>query len=254
MSETSFHFRQFTIIQDKCAMKVGTDAVLLGSWTQTKNAERILDIGTGSGIIALMLAQKCNADIDGIDIDEKAFQQAQENFSISPWFNRLNCIHQSFQDFTKYSTSKYDLIVTNPPYFHHASKPLAESRTNARHSEVLAFDELVFGVKNLLNPNGRFFVIFPSKEGMEFLHKAQRNALFCHHILRVKTKADRIEKRMIMEFGFQFKTIMDEEIIIQDETGSFTNEYIELTKEYYLNLRQSQSACQQNLSPTTSTP
>lgn len=246
MSETSFHFKQFSIHQDKCAMKVGTDAVLLGSWVLAGNATFILDIGTGSGVIALMIAQKCNAHIDAIDIDEKAFHQSHENFMLSPWFNRLSCKHQSLQEFSNKHVGKYDLIVTNPPYFHHASKPLAESRLNARHGDLLTFDELLDGVRKLLSPDGRFCVILPCKEGMEFLDKAQRKELFCHHILRIKTKADKNEKRLIMEFGFHFGVITEEEIIIQEEDGSFTQEYIDLTRDYFIQLKQAPSAFQQS--------
>jgi tRNA1Val (adenine37-N6)-methyltransferase len=227
-------------------MKVGTDAVLLGSWLQTGNAENILDIGTGSGLIALMLAQKSNARIDAIDIDEHAYKQARENFLISPWFDRLQSIHQSLQEFSNNYSGKYDLIVTNPPYFHHASKPAIESRLNARHGDLLTFDELIDGVKKLLKTNGRFCVILPCKEGMEFLEKAQRKELFCHHILRVKTKADKNEKRLIMEFSFQFKTLTEEEIKIHEEDGSFTKEYIDLTRDYYIQLKQIPSSCQQS--------
>ena len=246
MSEATFHFRQFTVHQEKCAMKVGTDAVLLGSWIKTGNANKILDIGTGSGIIALMLAQKSVAEINAIDIDVNAFQQAHENFMISPWFDRLKSIHQSLQDFSFKHEGKYDLIVTNPPYFHHASKPVEESRINARHSELLTFDELVDGVRKLLNPEGRFIVILPCKEGMEFLDKAQRKELFCHHLLRIKTKADKNEKRLIMEFGFHFGILTEEEIIIQEEDGSFTQDYIDLTRDYYIQLKQSPSVFQQS--------
>jgi tRNA1Val (adenine37-N6)-methyltransferase len=241
MSETAFHFKQFTIHQDKCAMKVGTDAVLLGAWVKTENESHILDIGTGTGVIALMLAQKSDAHIDAIDIDENAFHQAHNNFLISPWTARLNCMHHSFQEFSEEHTASYDLIVTNPPYFHDASKPVAESRLNARHSEALTFDELVYGVKKLLKPDGRFCVILPCKEGMEFLDKAQRKELFCHHLLRIKTKADKNEKRLIMEFGFHFGVLTEEEIIIQEEDGSFTQDYIDLTLDYYLQLRQAPS-------------
>jgi tRNA1Val (adenine37-N6)-methyltransferase len=244
MSETYFHFRRFTVYQDKCAMKVGTDAVLLGAWTNA-GAKRILDIGTGSGVIALMLAQKSNASIDAIEIDHNAFIQAKQNFESSPWNDRLSCIHQSFQDFSKSTSHKYDLIVTNPPYFHHASKPPVESRLNARHCDALTFDDLVSGVKNLLTTNGRFCAILPSKEGKEFLEKAQKSQLFCSHLLRVKTKSDKTEKRLIMEFGFRFTTLTDDEIIIQDDEGSFTQQYIDLTKDYYLQLRQSQSSIPQ---------
>jgi tRNA1Val (adenine37-N6)-methyltransferase len=238
MSETIFHFKPFTINQDKCAMKVGTDAVLLGSWIKPKNASNILDIGTGTGVIALMLAQKSDSHIDAIDIDESAYTQAKENFLTSPWKDRLNCLHQSLQDFSCSTNFTYDLIAANPPYFHQASKPLIPSRTNARHSECLTFDDLAACVKKLLKPGGRFCVILPSKEGMVFLDKAQRLELFCHHLVRVKTKADRDEKRLIMEFGFQFGLLTEEEIIIHEEDGSFTPEYIELTSDYYFQLKQ----------------
>lgn len=246
MSEKSFHFKQFTVFQDRCAMKVGTDAVLLGSWVSAQDASRVLDIGTGTGVIALMIAQKSNALIDAIDIDESAFAQANENFHDSPWAPKLTCCHVSFQNFANENFPRYDLIVTNPPYFHHASKPLIESRINARHSEVLTFDELVSGVKNLLLPEGRFCVILPCKEGMEFLEKAQRKGLFCHHLLRIKTRADKNEKRLIMQFGFHFGILTEEEIIIQDEEGNFTKEYIDLTRDYYISLKQCSPAVQQS--------
>jgi tRNA1Val (adenine37-N6)-methyltransferase len=238
MSETTFHFRQFTINQDRCAMKVSTDAVLIGSWVQAGNSKHILDIGTGTGVIALMLAQKSNALLDAIEIDKQACQQAEENFRLSPWNDRLNVTHGCFQEFSKQQKNKYDLIVTNPPYFHHAPKPLQESRFNARHCEALTFDELIEGVLITLNENGRFCVILPYREGLEFMDKAQRRGLFCHHLLRVKTKTDRAEKRLIMEFGFEFKSLSEDEIVIQQDDGSVTTEYVELTKDYYLQLRQ----------------
>jgi len=244
MSETSFRFRQFTIHQDKCAMKVGTDAVLLGSYVKTGNASTILDVGTGTGVIALMLAQKSNAYIQAIDIDENAFRQSNENFKISPWFDRLFSKNKSLQEFSNSYNDKFDLIVTNPPYFHHASKPLVESRLNARHGDLLTFDELLEGVIKLLKPEGRFYLILPCKEGLEFLDKAQRREFFCSRILRVKTKADKNEKRVIMEFGFRFRLMSEEEIIIQEEDGSFTQDYIDLTSDYYIQLRQAPSAFQ----------
>ena len=187
MSDSAFRFRQFTIHQDKCAMKVGTDAVLLGSWVDPKNAHQILDIGTGTGLIALMLAQKSSAEIDAIDIDESACQQAKENFRISPWFSRVKIYHHSLQGFSETSEKKYDLIVSNPPYFHHASKPPEEARLNARHNDQLSFSELIAGVKKLLTDNGRFCLILPCKEGTEFIDLAQMSGLFCHEMMRIKT-------------------------------------------------------------------
>src|SRR3954470_3745964 len=150
MGDTSFRFKNFTVHQDKCAMKVGTDSVLLGSWLNPGNAKEILDIGTGSGIIALMIAQKSIADIDAIDIDHNAYLQARENFLISPWFFRLHASQCSLQEFSNESGKKYDLMISNPPYFHHASKPLKEERIQARHHDTLTFDDLVEGVKKLL--------------------------------------------------------------------------------------------------------
>ncbi len=244
MSDTTFRFRQFTVHQEKCAMKVGTDAVLLGSWVQPYTALRILDIGTGTGLIALMLAQKSLAQIDAVDIDEGAFLQAKENFRISPWFDRLHIFHQSFQDFVSTHPGKYDLIVSNPPYFQHASKPTHESRINARHNDCLSFKELINGVKKILAPAGRFCVILPFKEGMEFMDQAHTEGLFCHHLIRVKTKASKTEKRLMMEFGYHFGLLTEEELIIQEEDNSFTENYIKLTKEYYLNLKSTPSSSQ----------
>ena len=218
-------------------MKVGTDAVLLGSWVDPKNANHILDIGTGTGLIALMLAQKSPAIIDAIDIDESACEQAKENFRISPWFSRVNIFHLSLQEFSESVDKKYDLIVSNPPYFHHASKPPEEARLNARHNDQLSFEELISGVKKILKNDGRFCLILPSKEGIEFMDLAQSSGLFCHDMMRIKTKSDKTEKRLMMEFGFHFGLLLDREIIIQEEDCSYTEEYIELTKEYFLGLK-----------------
>ncbi|MCC7232797.1 MAG: methyltransferase [Bacteroidia bacterium] len=236
MNDASFRFRQFTVHQDKCAMKVGTDAVLLGSWIRPEYARNILDIGTGTGLIALMLAQKSTAEIDAMDIDEGAYLQARENFRISPWFYRMNVFHESFQEFARLSRKKYDLMVSNPPYFHHASKPSEASRLNARHNDFLAYEELLEGVKKLLAPHGRFILIFPSREGLDFMDHAQSSGLFCHHIVRIRTRADKQEKRLIMEFGNTLQNLTQEEIVIQEADNSFTSNYIELTREYYISL------------------
>ncbi len=237
MSDSTFRFRQFTIHQEKCAMKVGTDAVLLGSWVDPKYSQDILDIGTGTGLIALMLAQKSSAKIDAVDIDEGSYDQAKENFRISPWHDRVKIFHQSFQEFALQSEKKYDLVVTNPPYFHHASKPPEEARLNARHNDQLSFQELISGVKKILADDGRFCLILPCKEGMEFMDLAQRNGLFCHELIRVKTKADKNEKRLMMELGFQVGLLHDHEITIQEDCSAYTSEYIELTKDYFIGLK-----------------
>jgi tRNA1Val (adenine37-N6)-methyltransferase len=237
MSDSIFRFRQFSIHQEKCAMKVGTDAVLLGSWVDPKLSKNILDIGTGTGLIALMLAQKSPAEIDAIDIDGGACKQADENFSISPWSGRIHIFHQPLQDFAESSTKKYDLVVTNPPYFHHASKPSEEARLNARHNDQLSFEELICGVKKILTDEGRFCLILPCKEGGEFMDMAQQRNLFCHELIRVRTRADKSEKRWMMEFGFHFGLLHDHEITIQEDDHEYTAEYIEMTKDYFIGLK-----------------
>ncbi len=235
MSNQTFAFKQFKIVQDKCAMKVGTDAVLLGSWVNASNAKTILDIGTGTGIIALMLAQKSSARIDAIDIDLNAFIQATENVNDCKWKDRIEIHHISLQQFAKESDHKYDLIVSNPPYFIDSSKASEESRTNARHTDQLPFKDLLDGVLKLLNPNGKFYVILPTKESELFREDAEKHKLFLTKVTRVITRTDKPEKRLLMRFEFIQRAFSEDSITIEkDERHSYTDEYKELTKDYYL--------------------
>ncbi len=235
MPQQQFEFKQFKINQDKCAMKVGTDAVLLGSWVKANDSKYILDIGTGTGIIALMLAQKSDAKIDAIDIDENAFVQAQENVSNCKWKDKIQVYHQSLQEFSKDKTAVYDLIVSNPPYFIDSSKALAEARTAARHTDSLAFEELLEGVMLLLHKKGRFCVILPYKEAELFRDLAAQKKLFLDKILRVKTRADKTEKRLLMQFEFNPTTFSESSITIEvGERHDYSDEYKALTKDYYL--------------------
>lgn len=234
MSETTFRFKQFTIHQDKCAMKVGTDAVLLGAWVNANGSRQILDIGTGTGIIALMIAQKSNAIIHAVDIDEGAFLQSRENFRISPWLDRLLPFHVPFQEFAQTAQIKYDLVVSNPPYFHHASKPPEELRSQARHHDQLTFEDLIDGTKKILSQDGKLCVILPIREGMEFMDLAMKQGLFCQRMMKVKTKQERPEKRVMMEFTKRFGVMDENSLVIHDAIDQFSNEYRELTGEYYL--------------------
>lgn len=237
MSQNDFRFKQFLIHQDRCAMKVGTDGVLLGAWVKTGNARSILDIGTGTGLIALMMAQKSDASIHAIDIDEDAWLQAIDNFNASPWADRLHCIHQSLQYFSSHTPDRYDLIVSNPPYFLDAHPAPSEARNIARHmDETLSIAELVEGVKKLLSPQGRFCVILPYREGMKFIEHATASGLFIHHITKVKTKVEKQEKRLMMEFAAFPGPAIEDELVIQEEDLSFTKDYIDLTNDFYLGL------------------
>lgn len=234
MPNDSFQFKQFTVRQDRCAMKVGTDGVLLGAWINTDNCQHILDIGTGSGLIALMAAQKCNAHIDAIEISQEAAEQAFENFQLSPWFSRLTVFHCSFQDFARRAYCHYDLIVSNPPYFRESSKPSGEQRQFARHNDQLPVEELILGVQKLLSPIGAFQVILPYTEGLKFMNAAAQHGLFCSAMILVKTRPEKTSKRVLLTFYKKLIPIQVSELTLLDEENRFSPEYRALTQDYYL--------------------
>jgi tRNA1Val (adenine37-N6)-methyltransferase len=237
MPNTAFAFKQFNVKQDKCAMKVGTDAVLLGSWIQPNGSTHILDIGTGTGVIALMLAQKTNASIVGIDIDVSATQQAQENVDESKFKNSITLFNTSFQDYVKTTALKFQLIVSNPPFFEQSLKSSDEKRSNARHADVLPFDDLLDGVIKLLDVKGKFCLILPTLEAEKFRNMAQKKGLYLSKLLRVKSRVDKdTDKRHLMQFEFTPTEFSEETIAIEeDERHSYTQAYKELTKAYYIN-------------------
>ena len=237
MSNTSFAFKQFTIKQDLCAMKVGTDAVLLGAWIIPNGSSNILDIGTGTGIISLMLAQKSKAEIDAIDIDENAVIQAKQNISESKFSNNIIVNHISFQEFAKSSDKKFNLIVTNPPYFEQSLKSSDQKRSHARHADVLPFEDLLDGVIKLLDPKGKFCLILPKLEAEKFRALAEKKGLHLSKLLRIKSRADKdTDKRHIMQFEFTPTEFSETTLVIeQQERHQYTSEYKELTKDYYVN-------------------
>lgn len=238
MSNSNFAFKQFSIRQEKCAMKVGTDAVLLGAWAKTYGARRILDIGTGTGVIALMLAQKSGASIDAIEIDSVSCEEARENVRQSPWPDRVRVHHISLQDFAKMQDERYELIVSNPPYFNDSLPATEESRTKARHTVLLPFSDLVSGAAKLLAKDGKFCVILPPREGEKFREIAASKGLHLTRITRVKTTPEKTEKRWLMQFAFKAKQqVSDSTLIIEKDNLNaqhYSDEYRELTKDYYL--------------------
>ena len=237
MPNTVFAFKQFNIKQDKCAMKVGTDAVLLGAWIQPINEKNILDVGTGTGVIALMLAQKTKAEIVGIDIDLQATQQAKENVEASIFKNQIKIIHSSLQAYCNASDVKYQLIVSNPPFFEQSFKSTDEKRSNARHADVLPFEELLDSVIKLLDISGKFCLILPTLEAEKFRTMAQKKGLHLSKLLRIKSRTDKeTDKRHLMQFEFTPSEFSEDTLVIEDnERHNYTKEYKEFTKEYYLN-------------------
>lgn len=237
MSNGYFRFKQFTVYQDQCAMKVGIDGVLLGSWVKTEYSKRILDIGSGTGLIALMIAQRSDSFIDAIDIDEKAVFQAKENVSNSPWSNRISVQKISLQDFVKKKPEPYDLIVSNPPYFNNSTKAPTDNRTLARHTDSLSHEELIENAILLLKPTGRICIILPVVESLHCISYALNKGLFCSkHCSVYPTPGSRI-KRVLIEFSQQNTERITTELTIENGIRhQYSPQFIEMAKEYYLKL------------------
>lgn len=237
MPNDYFEFKKFRINQNRCAMKVGTDAVLLGSWVIPNGSSRILDIGTGTGVIALMLAQKSNAEITAIDIDKESTEQAQLNVSDSVFSSKVRVMHSSFQELVKSTESKFDLIVTNPPYFMDSLKNNHNTRTIARHTDFLSFEDLLSGVKKILSEKGKFCLILPKNEAQFFRKMAESKGLYLSKLLRIRTTKEKdTEKRHLMQFEFKESEFSESTLVIEEDNNhkNYTSEYKELTKDYYI--------------------
>ncbi len=233
--EKIFKFKQFSVRNDLSAMKVGTDGVLLGAWCDPSGASRILDVGTGTGLVALMIAQRSHAAIEAIDIDSLAVKEAGENFNNSPWKDRLSVIQVDFNNFIRKTNEKYDLIISNPPYFENSLKCPDDSRTFARHASSLNLDSLIGGAKSILSQNGRIVIIYPSEYIDEIRKIAVSNSLQISKICFVKPMPEYDAKRVIVELtDIDYITCKETELIIEKARGDYHTDYIGLTKEYYL--------------------
>jgi tRNA1Val (adenine37-N6)-methyltransferase len=216
-------------------MKVGTDGVLLGAWASCENAKQVLDIGTGTGLVALMIAQRSQATIDAIEIDENACLQAQENFQRSPWDSRITLVYQSFQDYAKETNKKYDLIVSNPPYFQNSLYAPDEQRTKARHNLELELSDILEGTSKLLTNDGILSIILPYIEGVMFIANAAEKGLYCVRKTNVLPTPKAAVKRLLLEFQKQKKTLVDQDLVIElDKRHEYSENYKNLTKDYYL--------------------
>lgn len=234
-----FQFKQFTIQQDKCAMMVGTDGVLLGAWAPLEhNPFSILDIGAGTGVIALMLAQRSNAEqIDALEIDDDAYEQAVDNFENSPWGDRLFCYHAGLDEFMGEPEDEYDLIVANPPFYTEDYTSGNEQRDRARFAESLPFEELVEAASLLLGDEGVFAVIIPYKEEENFINLAKECDLFPIKNTRVKGTLTSEIKRSLIAFSRNENAVaIIDELVIENSRHNYTSEYIALTKDFYMRM------------------
>lgn len=237
MPNPYFRFKQFTVFHDQCAMKVGIDGVLLGAWAPVENAKRILDVGTGTGLIALILAQRSNAAIIGIDIDQLAILQATENIRNSPWPSRLTVMKKSFQEYSNVLPERFDLIVSNPPFFINSTKTPIENRTAARHTDSLTHEELIENAISLLKSSGRICIILPVNEGLRCINFAESKGLYCTKQVTVFPKPGSDSKRLLVELSLIKSPKTETELVIESEVRhQYSTEFIELVKDFYLKL------------------
>ena len=233
--DNQFHFKQFSVRHDRSGMKVGTDGTLLGAWADVTNTKHILDIGTGTGLIALMLAQRTlAATIEAIEIDSAAIEDAHENFNNSPWKNRLTLHHTPVQNFK--SIEKFDLIVSNPPYFIDSYKPHDEKRVTARHTESLTFQELIDFSKNQLTEKGKLSLVLPYTEGLHFIELAETSNLYCLRKWTFRTRPEKPVERLLLEFSRNRKAVEEGEILLYSAGEEWSDTYQALTREFYLKL------------------
>ena len=233
-----FEFKQFSIQQDRCAMKIGTDGVLLGAWVSLEsNPESILDIGAGTGILSLQLAQRCHAEtIEAIEIDEDAFEECVMNFENSPWGDRLFCFHASAQEFAAEMEEEYNLIISNPPFYSDEYKSDDDKRNTARFTDTLPFRDLAIFAYQFLSEKGIFALILPRKEEENFIALASEVGLFPKRICRVKGNPTSEVKRSLISFSFEKTETIFEELTIEISRHVYTKEYIDLVKSFYLKM------------------
>jgi tRNA1Val (adenine37-N6)-methyltransferase len=226
----SFKFKQFEIQQSKNVFRVGTDGVLLGVLANVNNASRVLEVGTGTGLISLMLAQRnSNAEFLGIDINEEAVNLTQLNFENSPFKPRLKNIHQDYKNFE--TEEKFDLIVSNPPYFEASD---SEKDKIARQTVELNFSQLISKSSKLLSRNGIFSVIIPVEAGSDFIEICEENRLFLIRKINIKGIENSKIKRVILEFSLTEKVLEESEFIIEKSPRQYSDQYLELTKEFHV--------------------
>ena len=234
-----FHFKQFSVQDEKSAMKIGTDAVLLGAWCPIdNNPKSILDIGAGTGILSLMLAQRTKSQqIDAIEIDENAYEECVENFENSTWSDRLFCYHAGLDEFIDEPEDLYDIIVCNPPFYVEDFKTNNENRNLARFQDALPFDELIKAADYLLSDDGVLAVIIPFKEEQRFMDLCADFDLMPIKITRVKGTNKTPFVRSLLAFKrFELMILTAEELTIEINRHEYTDEYIELTKDFYLKM------------------
>ena len=229
-----FRFKQFDVVDDHCAMKVGTDGVLLGAWCTAGNARTVLDVGTGSGLIALMIAQRLpKAMITAVEIDAGSASDARQNFSLSPWHDRLALVQD---DFLHLPQQRYDLIVSNPPFFSQSLLPSDAGRAQARHGASLPLSSLIGRAATMLEPKGRLALVTPTSCGTQVNEASAFASLNIARLTHVCTIEGKPPARILWELSLQPVRTVRDEIIVRDAAGEYTERYRQLCEVFYLHL------------------
>lgn len=224
-------------MQQKAAMRVNTDGVLLGAWANVTSAKTVLDVGTGTGVIALMLAQRCPAEITAIEIEKNAAEEAAENIKQSNWNKRISVQNCSFQDFMETATNSFDLIISNPPFFADGLKNLNQNKSIARHNDLLPFSLLIEGSVRLLAPDGRLALILPVDQALRFTKEVSEKGLFPERLTEVKPNPLKPANRYLMEFSKKTSLLVKDSLTIYTESGAeYSEQYKNLTRDFYLNM------------------
>lgn len=213
-------------------MKVGIDSVLLGAWTRLSQEKHILDLGTGTGILALMMAQRTNAKVDAVEINRQAFLQAEDNIKNSIFDNNIKCYNSSIQDFT--SPYLYDLIISNPPYFEDSLKAKSHARSTARHTDTLSFEELLETSSALLTKNGKIALILPFSSLNKISLIAQQLKLHIARTTEVRGKEHKAPNRILIMLQKEETVASNDSLVIYNSEGRYTEEFKSLTQNFYL--------------------
>ncbi len=234
---TYFQFKQFKIVQEKTAMKVNTDGVLLGAWANINEVRTVLDVGTGTGLIALMIAQRCDAKITGLEIEKSAAEEAVQNVQNSKWRSRIVIQNCSFQYFSANTDDKFDLIVSNPPFFSNGIKNANPHLSMARHNHMLPFDDIISGTAKLLGERGKLALILPSGQANVFVEKAKVNGLFLTRVTEVSPFPDKEPNRILMEFARVQEIVQKTQMSVFDNSKKeYSSVFSALAREFYLKL------------------
>ena len=231
-----FFFKKFGLFHHRSTMKIGTDAILLARWVEVSENDDVLDIGTGCGLIPLMLAQKGIKTADAVEIDKDSYEEAAQNFSNSAWNSRIAAINDDIKQYADVCTKKYDLVVSNPPFFFGDNIPEKAKKGLARHTNTLSYSDLLASVKKVMKTDGRFALVLPARESATFLQEAENQGFFLEKEMKIVPiegkEANRINMQLVVN---QVDKTESETFVLRHPDHSFTKEYKDFLKDYYLN-------------------